>query len=293
MHEQTTRSLEQIAHDDPEIALLALLYRDAVASFEDPVWSTGNPDLRIFSPIGEIPVLHEQTLNLDLRAFLQLMERMITTAGLHETWPEINETIRAIDLAAFAKAVIEWNPIAIDELANDPAISPAVLLTVGGCALLPQMHAIQDARIPGYSTDKWNGGYCPICGSWPVLAEQRGLEKQLWLRCGRCFSEWRSRHQLCIYCGNTDHQRLGYMAAEDERESRRVSTCRECRGYLKVLATVTPLSPGELLKRDLKSLELDIAANDEGYARPEQPGCAFNISVNGTTRQERGWFPWR
>jgi FdhE protein len=293
MHEQTTKSLEQLAREDPEIALLALLYRDAIASFDDPRWSESNADLTIPDPVGQIPSLHDQTINLDAQAFLQLLEQMVETAGLQRSFPEITDAIRNLDLPTFVKAVIEWNIVAIDRQMNDPAISPATMLTLGGCAILPQMYALQGARTAGFSTDKWDRGYCPVCGSWPLLAEQRGLEKQLWLRCGRCFAEWKSRHQLCIFCGNTDHQRLGYMAAEDERESRRISICHECHSSLKVMATVAPLSPGELLQRDLQSLELDVAAADEGYTRPEQPGCSFTIHVNGVFSSNRSWFPWR
>jgi FdhE protein len=293
MHEQTTKSLEQLAREDPEIALLALLYRDAVASFDDPRWSESNPDLTIPTPIGQIPTLHDQTINLDVQAYLQLMEQMVETAALKRSFPEIIDLIRKIDLPLFAKAVIEWDIVAIDHMMNDPAISPATMLTLGGCALLPQMNALRRHGTTEFSTDKWDRGYCPICGSWPVLGEQRGLEKQLWLRCGRCFCEWRSRHQLCIFCGNADHQRLGYMAAEDERESRRISICHECHGSLKVIATVSPLSPGGLLQRDLQSLELDVAAADEGYTRPEQPGCSFTIHVNGMFSTNRSWLPWR
>jgi FdhE protein len=293
MNEQMTTSLEQLAREDPEIALLALLYRDAIAAFNDPRWTEGNPDLAITTPVGSIPSLHDQTIKLDIQAFQQLLEQMIETAGLKRSFPEIVDVVRRIDLAAFAKAVIEWDIVAIDHLLKEPALSPATMLTLGGCAILPLMHALHSGRAEKFSGDNWNEGYCPICGSWPVLAEQRGLEKQLWLRCGRCFCGWRSRHQLCIFCGNNDHERLGYMAAEDERESRRIAVCDECRGALKVLATVAPMSPGELLRRDLQSLELDVAAADDGYTRPEQPGCSFMIHIDGTFSTSRSWIPWR
>jgi FdhE protein len=293
VQEQEILSLEQLASEDPDVALLALLYRDALASFDNPVWKDTNPEIRVDSPVGEIPALHESSVNLDLGAFRVLLHQMIQTAGLSNSWPEIGNTIDTLDLAAFAKAVIEWDAPAVDQLANDPVVPPSVLFTIGSCAILPQMYSLHAARTASFSTDEWKASYCPLCGSWPVLAEQRGLEKQLWLRCGRCFSEWRSRHQLCIFCETTDYRKLGYMAAEEERESRRVNTCNECHNYIKVLATISPLQPGELLKRDLESLELDVAATDEGFSRAQQPGCSFNITIHGVKQGERSWFPWR
>jgi FdhE protein len=293
MHEQTMMSLEKLAQDEPDIALLALLYRDAINSFEDQSWSNANPDLTLGEPIGEIPLLHEQTINLDILAFQRLLLQMVETAGLRQEWPDLPDTLTSIDLSEFARAVIEWDLEALDRLVDDPSLSPALLMSIGGCAILPQMHALHTSTSEDFASTSWSSSYCPLCGSWPILAEQRGLEKSIFLRCGRCFSEWPSRHQYCIFCGNDDHEKLGYMAAEGERESRRLATCDACHGYLKTLATVAPLDPGELLRRDLESVGFDLAAADEGFMRPPQPGCSFSITVSGVTTQSRSWFPWR
>src|ERR1043165_480228 len=37
---------------------------------------------------------------------------------------------------------------------------------------------------------EWDHGYCPTCGSWPLLGEVRGLEQHRFLRCGWCASAW-------------------------------------------------------------------------------------------------------
>jgi FdhE protein len=293
MHDQTMTSLEQLARDEPDIALLALLYRDALASFDNEAWLEANPELSLGKPVGEIPALHEATINLDITVFKRLLLDMVETAGLRQEWPELVDTLNSIDLAQFAQAVIEWDLAAIDRLIDAPAVSPALLMTLGGCAILPQMHAIHAHRQDDFASAGWRSSYCPVCGSWPTLAEQRGLEKAIFLRCGRCFSEWPSRHQYCIFCGNDDHERLGYMAIEGERESRRVMTCDECQGFLKVIATVKPFTPGELLRRDLDTLVLDLAAGDEGYMRPEQPGCSFSIQINSVFSRDKSWFGWR
>jgi hypothetical protein len=36
---------------------------------------------------------------------------------------------------------------------------------------------------------------------------------------------------------------------------------------------------------DLASVDLDVAALDQGYARPSSAGCSIALSVNGKTAQ--------
>ena len=61
--------------------------------------------------------------------------------------------------------------------------------------------------------DKWDRGYCPVCGAWPALAELVGAEKRRVLRCGRCGTWWSWLVLLCPYCGNDDHRTLGTLSA--------------------------------------------------------------------------------
>jgi FdhE protein len=116
----------------------------------------------------------------------------------------------------------------------------------------------------------WDHGYCPVCGSWPLLAEFRGLEQKRWLRCGWCASEWEAARQFCPYCGNRDHGTLGYLYVEGEENQRKAATCDLCHGYVKTVTTLKPLSPPSLLVADLATLHLDLAAMEQGFAVPQQ-----------------------
>lgn len=293
MHEQTIRSLEQLAQEDPDVSLLALLYRDAVAASDDDAWKRVEITPTEPEPANGIPALHASTVSVEPDAFERLLSRMVKNSGLAERFPETTGRLADVDTPALIRALIEWDFPEIDRLSGEAGIEPPILLTTGGAALFPLMNELQSRIVSGSSDEPWNAGYCPVCGSWPTLAEQRGLEKQLWLRCGRCAAAWRTRHQECIYCGTTDHHELGYMAPEEERESRRVVTCSSCRGYIKVLATVSPMGPGDIWRRELNSIELDVAATDGEYARPDQPGFGIEINVLATASKERSWLPWR
>ena len=128
----------------------------------------------------------------------------------------------------------------------------------------------------------WQAGYCPFCAAWPVLAEVWGEERRLWLRCGRCGTGWRFRHQLCQFCGNEDHKSLGYLAPADEPLAERVLTCDRFHGYLKSFHSLSPVSPSEVVVRDLTGVLLDLAAIERGYGRPERPGFSLRLAVRAS-----------
>src|SRR5205823_1122353 len=121
-----------------------------------------------------------------------------------------------------------------------------------------------------------------------TLAELRGLSRERWLRCGRCGAGWRWPQQRCAFCATRDHRQLGYLAPEASRESRRAATCDACRGYLKTISTLGASPPAELAYQDLTTLELDVAALERDYARPEAPG--FPLAVTLLPAQERALF---
>jgi FdhE protein len=112
----------------------------------------------------------------------------------------------------------------------------------------------------------WEYGYCPICGSWPLLAESRGLEQLRFLRCGLCGSAWDGARFRCPFCANDDHRQLGYIHVEGEEARFRAATCDECRGYVKVVTTLSPLSVPQLLATDLATLHLDLIAAQRGFS---------------------------
>jgi FdhE protein len=131
-----------------------------------------------------------------------------------------------------------------------------------------------------------------VCGGWPTLAEMRGLEREHWLRCGRCSAGWRYPQIRCVFCGEEEHEQRGYLAAESERESRRAMTCATCHGYLKTFATLAALSAADLLAKDLTSVELDLAALEADYRRPEAPGYRLELRIE-PLRKRGGWLGWR
>jgi FdhE protein len=109
----------------------------------------------------------------------------------------------------------------------------------------------------------WDRGYCPACGSWPAVAEKVSADRVL--RCSFCAAAWGAPKDACIYCRESGPRFVSRTLGGPDRV---LETCGACSGYLKAV-TVTELSPFPLLAiADLETMELDLAAMQQGFGRP-------------------------
>ena len=203
------------------------------------------------------PLLHHAHITVDERAARRWVRRLAARANVAPP----------VDVVALLEAgVRQDNP------------DPPALRVVAQMAAVPLLHAC--ARVLGPAVpDSWWEGYCPLCGAWPVLAEYIGLERKRQLRCGRCGTGWAIPMLRCIFCDETDHEQLGYLAPEGDEEMRKVEVCNTCKGYVKALTTVRSLAPWAILLDDLATVHLDVVAIERGYERPERPGYALEARV--------------
>jgi len=118
--------------------------------------------------------------------------------------------------------------------------------------------------------DRWDRGYCPVCGAWPGLAELIGPEKRRTLRCIRCGVGWSWFVLLCPYCGNDDHRTLRVL--QEAGAPSRVDVCLRCHGYVKAVQSYAPGPAVLLAATDVATMDLDLAATDAGYRRPGDVG---------------------
>jgi FdhE protein len=126
--------------------------------------------------------------------------------------------------------------------------------------------------------DRWDRGYCPVCGAWPGLAELVGPEKRRVLRCVRCAAAWSWSILLCPYCGNDDHRTLGLLQEEGSPE--RIDVCERCHGYVKAITSYMSVSPPTLVAEDIATADLDLVATENGYRRPGD----VNVAEAGVPR---------
>jgi FdhE protein len=245
--------LRELAATDREVAPLALIQAEAVDVAEDHLWRAAVPDLA-----ADPPWLDGATIYLAPERLRSLMLAM--GANVSEPLPLVEASVaqQAERLASLADA------------------ATAVVAQVASLPLLWACGAAAGERLQGLV---WEHGWCPVCAAWPTLLEVRGLERQRWLRCGRCGSGWRQINALCPFCGTDEYRSQTFLAPEAERDTRQAQACSRCQGYTKALTTLSALHPAELLLRDLLTLELDVAALDQGYARPERPFRELRIRL--------------
>ncbi len=182
------------------------------------------------------------------------------------------------------------NPRRIDAMAATAGAEPHALRVRGQMAALPLLQACA-RRLASELPATWWEGYCPLCGAWPVVAEYAGLERQRRLRCGRCGTGWAIPLLRCVFCDETEHDKLGYLTPEAGEQTRKIEVCHTCKGYVKGVTTVRALAPWAILLDDLTTVPLDVAALERGYRRPERPGYALDAKVVEVGGGRGGW--WR
>jgi FdhE protein len=202
----------------------------------------------------------------------------LAAGGAGEAADHIKEalTSNTMDAASLLTASLSRDQHAIRTGAVHRGLAPDLVWLLAELAASPFAHALQVALLsPGHEAAgniladamrAWNQGYCAVCGSWPALAEVADGHRVL--RCSFCAAGWELNEYCCIYC--REHGEAFVTAAPDEeRKDRRVEICGACHGYLKTI-DVPGVSPFPLVAiTDMESMDLDVAAMEHGYSRPQ------------------------
>jgi FdhE protein len=251
----------------------------------DPAWEAAVP-----TPGSDaVPVLTGATVTLPARQLSRWLAHLLTRAaggGGPAASLAAVATAGPDHLAAVFEAGLEQDTERLTMLAEALGADASALQAVAAVAPVPLLRACA-RRWAGRVPPAWDGGHCPVCGGWPLLAEARGLERTRRLRCGRCAADWATAWLRCPFCDTREHERLGALVAEDAPETRRVETCEVCRGYVKTITTLAATPAEDLGLLDLTTVELDVAAVAAGYARPTRPACGLGVRLVVT--ESRGW----
>jgi FdhE protein len=186
----------------------------------------------------------------------------------------------ALDTRAFLEAAINADGVQLEALARSLDVDPDALAAVAALVVVPLLQALR--RRFGAAVDpQWDEGWCPICGGWPHLAEQRGLERSRRLRCARCGGDWTQPGIRCPYCGVIGHEARAALVSEQDGEARKVETCTACRGYLKCVSTLRAWAGDEVVLTDQATVDLDLVALEREYERPEPRRLEPGVRVMG------------
>jgi FdhE protein len=175
-----------------------------------------------------------------------------------------------IEPASLLTASLTRDQHAIRTGAVHRGLAPDLVWLIAELAVSPFAHALQCALFAheglADALAQWNRGYCPACGSWPALAEVVSGHRTM--RCSFCATAWELNTYACVYCEESG-EAFVTAAPSPTRADRRIELCRTCGSYLKTV-DVPRLSPFPLLAiADLETMDLDVAAMENNYRRPE------------------------
>lgn len=260
----------------PLLAVIEATLREA----KRPEWARWVPRPGHAGPAGR-PLLDGAVITIAPRFVGRWVRHVFAVAAGAGTDVEPLTTAFARGVAdplLFFEAVVSHDLNRLDELARAHRDATGALRGLAPLIARPLLQACRRAwadRLPA----RWRCGHCPICGSWPALAEIRRLDGSRHLRCGPCGADWQIEPLRCPFCGEDDGERLGSLASPDSLERQSIEVCDSCRGYLKTMATLNALHPDHVMLKDLATLSLDMAALERDYRRPAAKARGVVVGV--------------
>ncbi len=279
------RQIDTLGKEQPETKPWLAVLTAALEAATDPVWERAAAGTRLM-PEREpgMPLLAGAQVPLGERDAARWVRRMFSLAGEAGTeGAPLRAAARASTLEALGllEAAINVDEARLSMMAERLDVDPDALMAVAAVAAMPLLQALRRHFAP--ATDpSWSEGSCPICGGWPLLAEQRGLERVRRLRCGRCGGDWAQPGIRCPYCDATGHATRSALVPELDGVSRRVETCDQCLGYLKSMATLRAWDGDDVVLADLATIDLDLAALEREYLRPRPRLLTRSVRVIGS-----------
>lgn len=218
------------------------------------------------------------------RLFMQILQKMQSQEHLT---PSATTLFTDLDLAhaepekalmpAFT-AILHDEQDYFSHWATKLPAAPRLMHFLAYNSLVPSLGAIA-AHVQPHSRELWQHGHCPVCGSAPFmgyLGKKSGKDTsenlldtngQRFHVCSFCRTEYRVKRLQCPFCLEEEQTKLEYFSAAED-PSFQVHVCHSCKGYIKLADfreyTNRPIVPA---LDDLASLPLDIAAQQQGYAR--------------------------
>ena len=117
---------------------------------------------------------------------------------------------------------------------------------------------------PALEGHKWSKGYCPVCGSLPMLAILGENGRRL-LHCGDCGHHWPFPRLACPSCDHEDPENSNLLFI-DECKEESAYFCDKCRSYLLTANRSTAITPYNPELVALSLVHLDLILQEKGYA---------------------------
>ncbi len=266
--------IDRLAERKPQYKEALGVYRQLLETMNGVQGSLQGRVLKVNQAGGKeqenAPVFQSSELPIDLKASSDLladfMEKLCRSErddrqGLANAIEKLRKD-REWGPGLFA-AILKNDKKGFSAYAQEAGLDPAGLEFLCRVALGPEMESLRSSLSGMIKRDKWDQGFCPLCGSEPGMAYFSGSGKRH-LHCRLCGTEWPFQRIGCPFCGSRDHEDLGYLEPEQE-EGLRVYFCKKCLRYLKTIDKRVFEEDIPMELEHLVTLHLDILAAENGY----------------------------
>jgi FdhE protein len=287
-------SLQDLGRQRPEWEPWLAVIQEVLSETADAKWDAFVPE-RAPARESKAPLLAGVTIALESSALRRWTERLIRIASQSGTakMATLEPALQAsIDISALFKASLCQDGERLKDIAAAIAADSEAFQAVASFVPVPFLYACNRRWAPSVA-ESWSEGYCAVCGAWPAFAEVRGIERSRYFRCGRCAGQWQVNCLVCPYCGMTDHKELVSLVPEKDGTSRVIDACKRCLGYVKTFTVLQGSPDARVILDDLASVDLDVAALQQGYKRPEGPGYSLDVALVDKTGASGKFFSWR
>jgi FdhE protein len=183
-------------------------------------------------------LMNEGIFPLATDSMENVRDRMIPV--LSKAFPKTKPVLRKLkaalkknqlNLKDYMKSMLNGQDEIISQTASRLETDPLTLKFILGQLFKPLIEKQAASLSSVIKNIAWKKGYCPVCGSFPVLSYLKGVEGQRWLMCGLCSHEWRFMRTQCPCCENEDPKKSELCFVED-RAYERAEMCHQCKRYL-------------------------------------------------------------
>jgi hypothetical protein len=168
--------LAAIGRQRPEWRTWLGMLGEVLPWLDDPALSSplggGEPELVSSTD----PLLQGRELLVDAERLTDVVHRLLKIAAMEARsglGGYLPSTETVVDLLA---AAMRHDHVAIEDMAAAAGIQHAALDTVAQVAAYPVLQS-HGKLLQAHVQLSWAHGYCPICGSWPLLGEFRSLDR--------------------------------------------------------------------------------------------------------------------
>lgn len=230
------------------------------------------PDEKLSVKIKErFPLINTSEFTIDGEAAKKLFVSICETAKKTNT--AMSASARKIlvsldaglDLEALFTSILKNEDEPFEKTAKALSIEKNVLAFFTYSSIIPSVTlCAEQLSVYMKQQDLWQKGFCPICGSSPVLSMLEG-EGERSLICSFCWHKWPVKRIFCSYCNTTDNHVLHYFFSENEKEYR-VYTCENCKKYIKTIDTKNAQRRIYPPLEHVITMHLDMKANEMGFS---------------------------